>query len=228
MLIRVPACDIVRRVFPYHLRLFATRETNNTMTTASDTVLPRPFTLNDINVGSKLYAALVRHAATHPGRSIFYGDLLDQARKLFPEDAEVKRAVPIGIGMKLLFVEAFCNENGYPNLACLAVNKTDKRPGGGFPGNWEQQMREVADFDWSKAQPTLDAYVTRSISAVTPLRRRKETEARELLFAHFREHRSVYRDFTHDDREEMVSLLMEGFDSDTALRSLQEAKLATE
>ena len=222
---RATACDIVRRMPPYHLRLFATRETNNTMTTASATILPRPFTLNDINVGSKLYAALVRHAATHPGQSIFYGDLLDQARTMFSEDAQVKRAVPIGIGMKLLFVEAFCKENGYPNLACLAVNKAKEEPGGGFLGDWAQQMREVAAFDWSAAQPTLDAYVTRSISAATPLQRRNEAEARKLLYAHFNEHRSVYQNFTHDDREEMVSLLMEGFDIETALRTLQEAKL---
>lgn len=196
------------------------------MTTASKTPLPRPFTLNDINVGSKLYAVLVRHAASQPGKSIFYGDLLDQARTMFNQDAEVKRAVPIGIGMKLLFVEAFCKENGYPNLACLAVNRVRRMPGGGFPGDWQQQMREVAAFDWSAAQPVLDAYVTCSIEAATPLRRRKETAARELLFAHFRENRDAYKDFDEDDREEMVSLLMEGFDVDVALRMVLDAKAA--
>jgi len=129
------------------------------MTTASNTPLPRPFTLNDINVGSKLYAVLVQHAASHPGKSIFYGDLLDRARTMFHEDAEVQRAVPVGIGMKLLFVQVFCNENGYPNLACLAVNRLLRIPGGGFPGDWGQQTREVGVFDWSAAQAVVDAYV---------------------------------------------------------------------
>lgn len=196
------------------------------MTTASATRLPRPFTLNDIHVGSKLYAVLVRHAAQQPGKSIFYGDLLDQARSMFPGDTEVERAVPIGIGMKLLFVETFCNESAYPNLACLAVNKGKGKPGDGFPGNWQQQMREVAAFDWSAAQPALDAWVSRSVKAATPLKRRKEAEARELLFAHFRQQRDAYKDFSEDDREEMVSLLMEGFDADVALGTVLDAKAA--
>lgn len=195
------------------------------MTTVPETVLPRPFTLNDINVGTKLYAVLVRHAATQPGQSIFYGDLLDQARTMFDDD-EVKRAVPIGIGMKLLFVQKFCDENAYPNLACLAVNKSKGKPGEGFPGDWLQQMREVAEFDWSAAQPVLDAYATRSIKAATPLKRRKEQPARELLFAHFREHRDAYKGFDNDDKEEMVSLLMEGFDVEVALRAVLDAKAA--
>lgn len=196
------------------------------MTTASDIALPRPFTLNDINVGTKLYAVLVDRAAHLPGQAIFYSDLLDQARLAFPEDEEVKRAVPVGIGMKLLFVEAFCKANGYPNLACLAVNKAQQHPGDGFTWDWEQQMREVAAFDWSVAQPVLDTYVRRAIDTATPLKRRKEAEARDQLFAHFREHRSAYQSFTHDDREEMVSLLMQGFDIDTALRAVLEAKAA--
>jgi hypothetical protein len=195
------------------------------MTTGSETPLPRPFTLNDIHVGTKLYAVLVHHAATCPGQSIFYGDLLERARTMFDDD-EVRRAVPVGIGMKLLFVEAFCARNGYPNLACLAVNKIDKRPGDGFPGDWERQMREVAAFDWSAAQPVLDAYVIQSVEAARPLKRRKEAPARELLFAHFREHRDAYKDFDHDDREEMVCLLMAGVDADVALRQVADAKAA--
>lgn len=196
------------------------------MTTTPKTLLPRPFTFNDIKVGTKLYTVLVRYAATYPGKSVFYGELLERARTMFPEDNEVERAVPIGIGMKLLFVEAFCKENGYPNLACLAVNKGKEAPGGGFKGDWLQQMREVAAFDWSAAQPVLDAYVTRTIKAATPLKRRKEAEAREMLFAHFRQHRDAYKDFNEDDREEMVSLLMEGLDVDIALRTVLDAKAA--
>lgn len=196
------------------------------MTTGSETALPRPFTLNDINVGTRLYAVLARHAASHPGKPIFYGDLLDQARALFPEDGETKRAIPIGIGMKLLFVQAFCTASGYPNLACLAVNSGRRIPGTAYPGDWEREMREVAGFDWSSAQPALDVYVAQSVTAATPLCKRRETDARELLFAHFRENRGAYVGFNQDDREEMVSLLMAGNDVDTALRALLDAKAA--
>lgn len=219
------ACDTIRRIRLFHVPLLTTIAPDDSMTTLVNR-LPRPFTLNDINVGTKLHAVLVQHAATHQGKSIYYGDLLDQARKMFDGDREVARAVPVGIGMKLLFVQAFCAESGYPNLACLAVNKGKKEPGGGFMGDWLQQMREVAAFDWSAAQPVLDAYVSRSIKVATPLTRRKEDEARELLFAHFRANRAAYAGFDQDDKEEMVSLLMEGIDPEIALRTVLDAKAA--
>jgi hypothetical protein len=36
----------------------------------------------------------------------------------------------------------------------------------------------------------------------------------------------VYKDFDNDDKEEMVSLLMEGFDVEVALRAVSDAKAA--
>jgi hypothetical protein len=196
-----------------------------TMTGAVST-LPRPFTLNDISVGTKVFAALVQHARAHPGQTVFYGDLLEQARALFPGDEEMQRAVPIGIGMKLLFVQAFCESNGYPNLACLAVNKGRNIPGISYPGDWEREMREVAGFDWSAVKPVLDAYVARAVTVATPLRRRPEAEARDQLFVHFRANRAVYERFSYSDREEMVGLLMEGLAIDTALDTVLQAKAA--
>jgi hypothetical protein len=202
------------------------RDNNNIMTTGSETTLARPFTLNDIKVGTRLYAVLVHHAASRPGQAIFYGDLLDQARAMFSKDEEVNRAVAIGIGMKLLFVQAFCKASAYPNLACLAVNKARQVPGDTYDGDWLREMREVAAFDWSSVQSVLDTYVAHAVTAATPLEKRKETTARDLLFAHFRTNRSAYKNFTHDDREEMVSLVMAGIDVDTALHSVLEAQAA--
>lgn len=185
---------------------------------------PRPFTLNDIHVGTLLYAVLVQHAASHPGKTVYYSDLLAQARQRFPVDEDAKRAVPVGIGMKLLFVQAFCKAHGCPNLACLAVNKGQQTPGRSYPGNWEKEMREVAAFDWVSVQPALDSYVAQTKNAAMPLEKRREDKARDLLFAHFREHRADYSGFDHDDREEMVSLLMNGFDIDIALREVLDRK----
>lgn len=85
-------------------------------------------------------------------------------------------------------------------------------------------MRELAAFDWSSVKPALDAYVTQAVAAATPLQRRRETEARELLFAHFCENRSAYERFNHSDWEEMVGLLMEGVDIGIALHTVLQAK----
>lgn len=193
------------------------------MSTASVT-LPRPFTVNDIRVGSALFAALVAHAREKPGQTVFYGDLLHQARMRFPENAEVERAVPIGIGMKLLFVQSFCEAHGYPNLACLAVNKGKRIPGLAYPGDWEREMREVAGFDWDAVQPVLDAYVGESILAATPLRAIRRDQALETRWAHFKDNRAAYASLTETEREEIVNILMAGVDVERALAIVLEAK----
>jgi len=187
---------------------------------------PRPFTLNDIRVGSKLFETLVRQARNHPGKSIYYGDLLAQARSDFPDDAEVQRAVPVGIGMKLLFVQAFCDANGYPNLACLVVNRGKDIPGIAYPGDWEREKAEVAAFDWASVQAVLSEYVQVALAAATPLRRIKEADAREALFAHFKENRAAYAPLDNYDKEELVGILMSGVPVGQALASVLEAKAA--
>lgn len=195
--------------------------------TDSPTKTPRPFTVNDIRVGTRLYDVLVRHARDNPGKTIFYGDLLAQARALFPLDAEVDHAVPIGIGMKLLFVEAFCKANGYPNLACLAVNKGRHIPGVSYPGNaeyWEREMRDVAAFNWTAVQPVLDAYVSDAIVAATPLRRVTEAVARQRRWDHFKDNRKAYAPLNQAEREEIVNILMSGVDVERALAMALEAK----
>jgi hypothetical protein len=192
----------------------------------NDTNAPvRPFTLNDIEVGSRLYEALVQHARATQGEPIIYGDLLALARSLHPDDEVLRRAVPVGIGMKLLFVQAFCEANGYPNLACLAVNRQNRRPGPGYTGDWEADKRAVAAFDWSTANARLPAYASAARAALpTRPERLTEAAARDKLFAHFRAHRDAYATVTLTDREEIVNLLREGVDEDSALRQVLDAK----
>lgn len=182
--------------------------------------LPRPFTVNDIHVGTALFAVLVDHARDNPGQTVFYGDLLDAARVRFPEDAEVKRAVPIGIGMKLLFVQAFCEAHGYPNLACLAVNKGKRIPGVSYPGDWEREMREVAAFGWDAVKPELDAYAL----AVRPLRPIKRDKAIDIRWEHYKDNRAAYEPLSEIERDEIINILMSGVGIERAVEMVLEAK----
>jgi hypothetical protein len=185
----------------------------------------RPFTLNDIEVGSRLYEALVHHARETQGAPIIYGDLLALARSQHPGDEVLRRAVPVGIGMKLLFVQAFCESHAYPNLACLAVNRLTRHPGPGYQGDWEADKRAVAAFDWSTAHARLAEFASATRAALPKRRvRATETAAREKLFAHFRAHRAAYATVTLVDKEEIVNLLMEGLDEESALRQVLDAK----
>jgi hypothetical protein len=192
----------------------------------NDTIdAPIQFTLNDIEVGSRLYEALVHHARATQGAPIVYGDLLALARSLNPQDDVLKRAVPVGIGMKLLFVESFCRANGYPNLACLAVNRALGRPGDGYKGDWEADKRAVGAFDWSTADARLAAYVGERREALPKkLKRRTEKAARELWWAYYCENRPACATVTLEDKEEIINLLMEGLEPADALARVLAAK----
>lgn len=184
-----------------------------------------PFTFNDIALGARLVEALIRQATSLRGMPITYGDLLTLARSLHPKDEVLGRAVPVGIGPKLLFVEAFCAGHGYPNLACLAVNRESLRPRPGYQGDWEADKRAVADFDWGAADAQLAAYVE-AMRAKVPARfkPRKERPADVAWYAYFCSHRAACEKLVPEDKQEIINQMMAGLDPETALARVLAAK----
>ena len=183
------------------------------------------FTLNDIDIGLRVHEALAHHAAASRGAPITYTDLLTLARSLHPKDAALGRAVPVGIGMKLLFVSGFCAAHGYPDLACLAVARATMRPASWYQGEWETERRAVADVDWSAAQAALDAYAGAARAAVPArLKPRKERPADVAWYAYFCSHRSACDKVTQHDKQEIINLIMAGLDPDTSLQRVLAAK----
>ena len=184
-----------------------------------------PFTFNDIDVGARLVEALVRQARSLRGMPITYGDLLMLARSLHPKDAVLGRAVPVGIGPKLQFVEGFCGAHGYPNLASLAVNRETLRPAPGYAGDWEADKRAVAGFDWSVAEAGLAAYAD-AMRAKVPARfkPRKERPVDVAWYAYFCSHRAACDKLTSEDKQEIINQMMAGLDPETALARVLAAK----
>jgi hypothetical protein len=183
------------------------------------------FTQTDIDVGSRLYEALVRHAISTQGAPISHEDLLTLGRQLHPKDAMLGRAVPVGIGMKLQFIDAFCKANAYPRLACLAVNKASMRPKQGYVGDWEADRQAVAAFDWTGADARLPAFAAELRARVpTRFKPRKERPADVAWYAYFCSHREACARVGAEDKVEIINLLMSGLDPETALRRVMAAK----
>ncbi|MEW6762525.1 MAG: hypothetical protein AB1437_17020 [Pseudomonadota bacterium] len=184
-----------------------------------------PFTFNDIETGARLFEALARQATSLRGMPITYGDLLTLARSLHPKDEVLGRAVPVGIGPKLQFVEAFCASHGFPNLACLAVNRDTLRPAPAYQGDWEAEKRAIAGFDWSAANTQLAAYVE-AMRARVPARfkPRKERPADVAWYAYFCSHRTACEKLTPEDKQEIINQMMAGLDPETALARVLAAK----
>ena len=182
-------------------------------------------TTNDIDVGSRIVEALVHQATSTQGAAIVYKDLLRLARLLHPKDVVLGRAVPLGIGAKLLFVDAFCAANGYPNLACLAVSPATMRPSALYQGDWDADKRAVAAFDWSAIDAPLANYA-KTARALVParLKPRKERPADVSWYAYFCSHRKECEWIGQEDKQEIVNLIMAGLDPDTALKRAQAAR----
>lgn len=182
-------------------------------------------TSTDIEVGSRLYDALARQAASTAGAPIAYEDLLTLARHLYPKDAALGRAVPVGIGPKLQFIEDFCAAHGYPNLACLAVNKLTMRPKAAYSGDWASERLAVAAFDWAGVREKLAAYAEQARAKVPArFKARKERPADVAWYAYFCSHREACAKLTADDKKEIINILMAGLDPETALRRVLAAK----
>ena len=182
-------------------------------------------TLTDIDVGLRLFEALVRHAQAEGGAPISHADVLTLARLLHPKDEMLGRAVPVGIGMKLLFIERFCALNGYPNLACLAVDAASMRARAGYQGDWDADRRAVAGFDWSVADAPLASYAGDMRAAVPKrFKPRKERPADVAWYAYFCSHRAACAKITGEEKKEIINLLMAGFDPETALSRVMAAK----
>ncbi|MGJ7917846.1 hypothetical protein ACI48D_20495 [Massilia sp. LXY-6] len=193
------------------------------MSGSSDTTVQ--FTLTDIEVGSRLVEALVQHARSAGGASIAHEDLLTLGRNMYPKDVTLGREVAVGIGVKLLFVEAFCQANDLPKLACLAVNGASMRPRPGYKGDWEAERHAVAGFDWSGVNALLAAYAGQARAAVPKrFKPRKERPADVAWYAYYCSHRPACAQVTAEDKKEIVNLLMAGLDPESALRRVLAAK----
>jgi len=185
----------------------------------SDSSTPSiPLTLTDIDVGVRLVEALVQHVKAKGPVVIGYADLLERGRIMYPHDASLGRAVPVGIRPKLRFVSAFCLANDFPDLGGLVV----KEVAGSEPAADAQAIR---DADWSAALAQLDAYAAQARAGLPRnLKPRKERPAEVAWYAYFCSHREACAKVTSEDKKEIVNMLMSGLDPDTALRRFLAAK----
>jgi hypothetical protein len=184
-------------------------------------------TLNDIDVACRLYDALAQHAASTGGAPITHADLLTLARLMYPKDVVLGRAVPLGIPAKLAFLASFCAAQGFPDLACVAVNGRTQQPVPPFQGDWAAARLAVAGADWAGAHTRLLAYADQ-VRATVPRRfkPRKERPADVAWYAYFCSHREACAQLTGEDKKEIINLLMAGLDPETALRRVSNVKAA--
>jgi hypothetical protein len=178
-------------------------------------------TQTDAHLARIFYGVLLEQAKTSPGQSIRYKELLARARQVHPADEVVANAIPIGVGRRLEVIVQFAQAHRLPPLTCLAVNETG-RPGTSYKpvnGSWQMDMDAVAAFEWTQWQDRWNEHVQAVRRSATPLKRRTDSQARELLYNEFRA--GHVDKLALDAKEQLVELLRDGLDVNDALQELQ-------
>jgi len=170
-------------------------------------------TLNDVQLAALYYPILI-DLAKHK-HCLTYGELVDKAKELYPEKEIVQNAIAVSAGRKLDVVRLFTDERGMPDLTSLIISKTTGECGSGFTDHFDPEAarKKVFDFDWTDVSTDFDMYINSAKNQVTPRKKRKREEAKKLMSEYYSSHKNYLPANIADQRDHIIELLMEGFDS---------------
>jgi len=177
-------------------------------------------TPTDAHLARIFYSVLIEQARSHPGQSIRYKELLNRAKRAYPNDEVVQSAIPIGIGRRLEVIVQFVRDHHLPPLTCLAVNESG-HPGASYrpvTGSWQTDMDSVARYDWAEWHDRWETHIDAVKKAATPLKRRTEKAALELVHQAFLA-KQIPR-VQQDVKAQLVELLKDGLSVEDAAREL--------
>lgn len=169
-------------------------------------------TLIDVQLASAYYPILV-DLAKHK-HCLTYGELVEQAKKKYPDRPVVQKAIAVSTGRRLDVVRMFTSERDLPDLSALIISKTTGECGSGFTSSFDPVAARdtVFGFDWSEVSTDFDGFVNHAEKAIKPRKKITETAALNLMHQYFQSHKSTLPASIREQRELIVELIMEGFD----------------
>jgi hypothetical protein len=181
----------------------------------------RKITLNDIQLAVVYYNILINLAKQK--HCLTYGELVEKARLLYPNNPAVKTAIPVSIGRKLEIVRVFTSERNLPDLTSLVINKLQGECGDGFTDHFDpiEARKQVFSFDWSSVSDDFDCY----INVATPRKKRKSPEAIKIMAEFYKKNKSSYPEKITRQRDFIIESLMDGLDPQDVF--LEASKRAT-
>lgn len=123
-------------------------------------------TLTDIQLATVYYDVLIDLAMYK--LCLTYGELVERAKRLYPDRPFVQKALASSAGRRLDVVRNFTSECGLPNLTSLILNKSS---GGKVIGltrhaDLKKTIEEVFAFDWTSVNMNFAGFVKRAESVI--------------------------------------------------------------
>jgi len=172
----------------------------------------------DVHLANAYYPILIDLARNN--QLITYGDLVDRAKMIYPENAFVQNAIPVSTGRRLDVVRSFTSSRGLPDITCLVVNESKRKPGDRYPGDPVKAREEVSEYDWSKVTFEFDAFVKAAESDIEKLKLKKITmpKALELMSDYYYKNKSNLpaKDLVIQQRDLILEIIVEGYSPEQA------------
>jgi hypothetical protein len=178
-------------------------------------------TLTDVQLASAYYPILI-DLAKHK-HCLTYGELVEQAKIMYPDKSVVQKAIAVSAGRRLDVVRIFTSERDLPDLTSLIINKEQGECGIGFTQHFDPKATREKVFarDWSEVSTDFDGFVQHAESAIKPRKKVKEPKALELMAEHYKNNKSTLPVYVREFRELIVELIMEGFSPEEAFAQAQ-------
>ena len=183
-------------------------------------------TLTDIALAKVYFEILVEFAKSHHGQTIQYGELVAMAKKSYPDNAYVTKAIATDMGRRLDALREFTSQQQVPDLSALVVSKKTGDNGEGFKKSFDGQVvrQEIAQFDWTQLKLTFDHFIEsemqahqqRLLKSKRP-KKVKEKDARHIWWEFFKANRKDFPTLTFDQKESIIKLIMNGADPAEAM-----------
>lgn len=165
----------------------------------------------DLEVASLYYPILIGKAKS--GSTVTYGELVQSAKDLHPDNTTIQKTIPVSIGRRLDVVRMFTNERNLPDVTSLVINASTNVPS---QPRLIVVQSSVFAFDWTNIKAEFDGFIERTKIAIKPRKKVKENEALQLMSEHYQANKGTLPANVRERRELIIELIMEGFSAEDA------------
>lgn len=176
------------------------------------------YTAHDI-VLSTIYLPILIQVAKDK-KTITYGNLVQGAKELHPDNEYVKRSIPVLAGRRLNVLRQILRENSLPDLSSL-IESTSLRLSDADHLHAKSERKRVYDTDWESHASTIDSdwvkypYDEVNFAEIKKPDPKPIPPSREKLkrinWGYWQENKEVYPKWIRSKNEEIMDLLMQGY-----------------
>jgi hypothetical protein len=173
----------------------------------------------DAHLAQAYFTVLVEVAKQK--KMIPYGQLVDEAKRLYPNDPVIQSAaLAVSAGRRLNVVRIFTSQHDMPDLTSLAISKSAGECGAGFLKSFDPEAvrKEVYAFDWHVISSDFSGFVevTQKEISARKAPKIKEPEALQMMHTYYKAHKDTLPKNIAEYRPLIIELLMAGLSPEQA------------